>query len=69
MYQLRSQIDLFYPYMSNTGVLTGAQFYLKVKKRVPEAFFGGLRQILGRKNLKKYSSLFLNLLHKYFEWF
>ena len=32
MYQLRSQIDLFYPYKCNTGVLTGAQFYLKGKK-------------------------------------
>ena len=49
MYQLRSQIDLFYPYKCNTGVLTGAQFYLKGKKRVPEAFFGGLPQILGGK--------------------
>ena len=53
MYQLRSQIDLFYPYKCNTGVLTGAQFYLKGKKRVPEAFFGGLRQIPGRKKCKK----------------
>ena len=39
MYQLRSQIDLFYPYKCNTGVFTGAQFYLNGKKRVPEAFF------------------------------
>ena len=59
MYQLRSQIDLFYPYNCNTGVLTGAQFYLKGKKCVPEAFFGGLRQILGRKKCNK------NILHPF----
>ena len=53
MYQLRSQTDLFYPYNCNTGVLTGAQFYLKGKKRVPGAFFGGLRQILGRQKCEK----------------
>ena len=59
MYRLRSQIDLFYPYKSNTGVLTGAQFYLKGKKRVPDAFFGGLCQIPGRKICAK------NILHSF----
>ena len=59
MYQLRSQIDLFNPYKFNTGVLTGAQVYLKGTKRVPEAFFGGLHQIRGRKKI------FLKILHSF----
>ena len=39
MYQLRSQIDLFYLYNCKRGVLTYAQLYLKGEERVPGAFF------------------------------
>ena len=39
MYQLRSQIDLFYLYNCKRGVLTCAQLYLKGEERVPGAFF------------------------------
>ena len=56
MYQLRSQIDLFYPYTYQTGVFTWAQFYLKGKKRVPGALFGDLWQIWDHK--KSFKNIF-----------
>ena len=39
MYQLRSQIDLFYLYNRIKCVLTSAQLYLKGEERVPGAIF------------------------------